>query len=313
MTAGLTPVFGDVLLLTEFCLELVLLFAAGRLAGVRSGPLRLAGAALLGALYSLGFAAWGGGPLYHPAVRLAAGAVVAAAAFAPLPLPHLARAVAWFYALAALAAGVALGLDRLLPAGDAGGAGAAWWPLGLAAGLVLALTRGASGWRRTLAGPGAVVPVTVWFGERAGTLWGLVDSGHRLRDPVTGGPVILAEAGSLADLVPGVAARGGGVESLAELPPSWRRRARLVACRTALASGLLPGFRADRVVVEAERGRRTWRNVTVALTGERLSGSGRYQSLLPALLVGAAGGGGESLEEKGDAASRMARKGMAAL
>ncbi len=306
MTTVLAPVYGDVLLFIEFCLELVLLWAAGRLAGARTSVPRLAGAAAAGALYSLGFVAWGGVPLYHPAARLAAGAGVAAAAFAPLPLPHLARVVGWFYALSALAAGVALGLDRL--SGPAVGA-AAWWPLGLAAGLVLCLTPRAAGWRRALALPGAVVPVTLWFAGRSGTVWGLVDTGHRLRDPVTGAPVILAEAGSLEGLLPGVVAAGGGVASLADLPSGWRRRVRLVSCRTALASGLLPGFRADRVVVEAEGGRRTWRRVTVALTGERLSGSGRYQALVPPRLVGAMGRGGESLDGEGEAAARAGRTG----
>lgn len=44
--------------------------------------------------------------------------------------------------------------------------------------------------------------MTVRVGDRAETVWGLVDTGHGLRDPVGGGPVILAEAGALAGVLP---------------------------------------------------------------------------------------------------------------
>ena len=69
----------------------------------------------------------------------------------------------------------------------------------------------------------------------------MIDTGHSLRDPFTGDPVVLIDPAAAKSLF------GTDTPSPETLPGALKTRFRLVPCSTAGGDGLLPAVRCDRV------------------------------------------------------------------
>lgn len=202
-------------------------------------------------------------------------------AFGPLRPAHLLRSLLLFIVIGAAGAGLSL---------------AVLWQTGLGSGIAVFIGL------CLLAGAGPVIwtelttrannaahrwRVRLAVGGKSLCLDGLVDTGHQLRAPLTGQPVLLVAATDLAPLFdPEIAERlAGPLIEWDQLPDPWRRRVRSVPYRTVAGEGLLPAFRPDGIWLQ--RGDSPWQRVEalIGMAAFGVGGRGDYQVLLPPLLL----------------------------
>ena len=96
--------------------------------------------------------------------------------------------------------------------------------------------------------PGKSQKMTVRVGKRSVTLEAVIDSGNMLCDPISGLPVAVTPESAISPLFTGDASRffcGDGVCN----DEGWRRRVRMIPCKTVGGGGLLPGFLPDDVKI----------------------------------------------------------------
>lgn len=193
----MTVIYLDAYLAVSLAGNYVLLVCAGRLDGDRVSHRRcLAAAALGAALGAVSLLPWGA-PLAHPAGQAAVAAGMVLLAYGSSD--RLLRTGGLFLVLSCAWGGGLLLLGR----GPAG-------PLGLRGVLAAAvlgyggLSLGLRGQFRHTRTGGDLVPLRLTCGGRQVTLLALRDTGNSLTDPLTGGPVIVAEGRALAPLLPGV-------------------------------------------------------------------------------------------------------------
>lgn len=292
-------VYGDLFLFLQLVADYILLYATARLAGRRTPAWRLLAAAVIGALYGLGYLFAPLGFLYSRTLILLFPSLMLAVAFAPFSFRIFLRLAAYFYVVSFFVAGAAVAVIRL--AASSGSLElralrirpAGWWPLALALflGTILAwwLRARAGRWHRDQ----LRVTLEVVVGGKHATVEGLVDTGNRLREPLSGLPVIVAEAGALTAILPdGLPAdlgRGGEwVENAAGLftEPDWRRRLRVLPYASlGKSGGMLLGFLPDRVLLAGGDHRRSLARTVVGLYGGRLDSGGAYHALVPAEIL----------------------------
>ena len=210
--------------------DYLLLLLTARLAGLPLRRRRYFLAGLGGGAYAAAALLPGWGWLAAPAAVLAAGALLALAAYGGAG--HLGRLTLLFFAVSCAFAGCVLALGQLARTALSGSwgrffgagvllAGAA--AVSLAAGAVLhAAARHHAN--------GALLPVRVCLGGRVRELTALYDSGNALRDGDT--PVLVAARGSLDELLPAavcplltarhLSAPAEVLETLAALAPELR-------------------------------------------------------------------------------------------
>ncbi|MDQ7793963.1 MAG: sigma-E processing peptidase SpoIIGA [bacterium] len=287
-------IYADLYFLTNLGMNFATLWLAARLGRLPGKPRRLAGAALLGALYALAFLVPSLHWLFSPVGKVCFSLLLVAVAFAPRTWRALGRATAWFYGVSFLTGGIALGLGFLTGSPSAAlggvwvfGGSVRWWVLGCSTGgcLLLAGTL-LTGTRRRLR-QALLVPVELIFGDDAVTLRALVDTGNRLQDPLTGSPAVVAETAALKGVLPdpvwaclaGGTDLGGTVEGLAGT--SWASRLRVVPFRTVgEPAGLMVGFRPDRIIIHDQGRRREVADAVVCTYPRPLSVAGEYRALL---------------------------------
>ena len=209
-----------------------------------------------------------------PAVRIS---------FGPLPLPKFAIVSCHVLGISVLAFGGAsaaayLAGRRLIPT-----------LVGLI-GTVLTTTE--IGWgyvRRRFRRWLLYVPIEIYFGDIQFWVNALIDTGNRLKDPLTGSPVILLEYSAAAEYLPDEVRRAfmafdaGDLGLISELlaNSTWLPRFRVIPfVSIGEEKGLLPGFRADQVLIfDGTRNFRS-RNVVIGIYVNRLSKEGAFAALL---------------------------------
>lgn len=284
-------VYGDLFFLINFIVDLILLHVAGMLSGQRAPLARLAAGAAAGGLYALGFLLPFPSALYSVPGRALFPLVTLMIAYAPVPPAAFLRLAFWLYAGSAFAAGIALGVAALEVRSLVSAWAASWWSLGLAAAALLAAARWSLALaRRRLALERHLLRVEVGVGNQRVNLTGLVDTGNRLRDPLTSSPVLVVELPALRGLLPpefteSYAAAGSGavLDTAARLSrlPGWSTRLRLLPFSTlGTRHGIMLGFRPDWVAVWNGRERHETRNATVAVYRDRFGEETAYQALV---------------------------------
>lgn len=299
-------VYGDLYLGANLAADWAILFAASRLAGVRTPPWRLALAAVLGALYALGIALGVASFLDTPLARVGVSLLLLMAAFSPVGPQAFLRLALWLYAASSLAAGLAMAVSAAFLPDAMALASAAPWPapwVALLVALLAVACLGLLAWRqvsRPFPQHPWSLPMEIGIGRERLFLRGLVDTGNLLTDPLTGHPVVVVEFRALADKLPRgwgalyrwTSGRRGGlalspqVLGMLDAPgwEGWRPRFRLVPHRgVGGRQGILPGFRPDWMTLDEMGCRRE--AVTVAVCREPLSRGGEYQALIPACLL----------------------------
>ncbi|MGI6631949.1 MAG: sigma-E processing peptidase SpoIIGA [Bacillota bacterium] len=289
-------VYIDVLFLTNFVVNYLILLAAGRLAGRHVLRWRLALAAVAGAAYAASALVIPLTAAYSLPARLAFGFFMVALSYPEARGAALVTVTVSFFLCSAITAGTALALQaysvRFLTAGSMFSPEplVQWWVI--AASLVIlsafpVLAR-LGGYRAGKPLPLMALELEVG-GKKLG-LTGLVDTGNNLRDPVSGLPVIVIDWEALQSVMPGevfaffLSTWDSVPASLPETPIG--RRLRLIPYESLSGKkGVLPGFRPDWLALVEKDGVKVFKNAIVCASGERLCPSGLYQALLHPDLV----------------------------
>lgn len=303
---GTAVIYVDVLLLLaalSFLMDYLLLWATAKATKVQAPSLRLASGALAGTAYfvlyylaergALGFYGW---LRFWPSV-LAASFLMILIAFCPLSVRRFLRVTGYFYAISLTSGG----------AGIAAGYALGWSVAGrLIVAIAAVLVTAELGWgvvQKSLWQRLYQVPLEiVLLGERVAAT-ALLDTGNRLKDPVSGAPVAVVEHSVIARLLPEhleEAVRRMEQGELGEIgrlltSAEWSARFRVIPF-TALGKekGLLIGFRPDEVYVTVEGKRIRLDRVVVGVYHRRLDPDGAYQALVHPEMIQAALSPGEA-------------------
>lgn len=275
----------DVVFLSNWLTDFAWLLATGSAAGVAVRHWRLAATAAVGALAAV----W----VYFPsgfwlgrgwAVALGS-AILLGLAFGPLRLREAFRVAVCFLLSGGVMAGMAFMADYWAAGSDSFASGP------VAAGLLLCLVGIRYLWQlleRTQRVRG-LYTLQIRLGSRRATVTALLDTGHDLRDPLTGAPVVVVEADALERVLPPEVriAVSAGWEALEQLPGVWAARCRLVPYRAVgRPDGMLLALLADELAIRAPGGE-AWRTVRglIGLSPFPLQQDGVYRALLPERLA----------------------------
>jgi stage II sporulation protein GA (sporulation sigma-E factor processing peptidase) len=133
------------------------------------------------------------------------------------------------------------------------------------------------------------VPIEVRLGDVSLRVNALIDTGNRLRDPITGSPVVLLEYDAVADVLPEKVRRAfmafdaGDFGLVSELlaDSMWLSRFRIIPfVSVGEERGLLAGLRADEVRVFGGARSTSSRNAVVGVMMRRVSPEGAFAALL---------------------------------
>ena len=274
-------VYLDVVFALNGAVNYLLLCAGGRLCGAMPKRSRLLAAAAFGAVYACA--------AFLPGLRFLCGAVWRAAALAVMLIlayglrRGTVRRGAIYLALSLALCGLLLVLSGVLGAKVWLLEGRAYYLLGFP---TLVLTAGAvylGAWlllQGALAHPGGIAAARLTLLGNTAGLRLLRDTGNTLRDPFTGRPVPVVEAGVFARLLPGVRelpARDAvqTVQALHARFPTLT--VRLIPYRAVGTEGaMLPAVRCDSLRI----GNREKTGVLVAISPTKVSENGEYEGLI---------------------------------
>ena len=248
----MTVVYVDILFLLNAYMTLFQLAATAKFCRARIVGRRLLLASVIGGLSGLLFFL-GDFPLLCVAANLICASIITFAAFRFAGVKAFFKRMLCFCGCGAVFAGAIL-LCRTLFGADAlfYRSGAVYFEIspllliGATAGCYLIL-------RVFLKLTESVLPAKshqmfVRMGKRSVTLVGVIDSGNLLCDPISGLPVAVTSENAVSPLFTGDAAQFfcGGQTCNDEF---WRRRVRMIPCKTVGGGGLLPGFLPDCVKI----------------------------------------------------------------
>ena len=260
-------VYIDEVFAVNTVMDILVLAAAGRLLGYKSGRLRLLAAAALGGLWSCVsiFLSWNA--LFGALITyLGVSGFMARIAY-PIKRPgEMLRAVGCIYLASVILAGVMLAIRETPALGGAMDAGPPllFWVFmaaGGAAGL-FGFSQAAVRALRARLRRRDICRVILRKGEASEAVSGLIDTGNRLIDPATGCLVHVAEAEVMEKLCP----RVQGVI--------------FVPYQSVGGKGMLPAVFIDEM--EVRQGEEIWRAIhpLIAVSRQPLSSGGEYQMLI---------------------------------
>ncbi|MGI6550282.1 MAG: sigma-E processing peptidase SpoIIGA [Syntrophomonadales bacterium] len=289
-----TPVYIDVILVVNLVMDFLVLWATGKLAGVRIVYRRLLAASVLGAVYSVGSVFSDLSPWYDFPVKVIISGLIVILAFWPGSGQVFLKVWGYFYGVSFAMAGAVVGVSYLFrsyPLGSVPDFSYLW----LGGGVVCALALGAYGDRVMKE---RVVPnlLKCPVGLRFGSAWcqgqGFIDTGNNLTDPLTNKPVVVAEYELISGCFP-VDVREAVdycqreenlFEALAQT--SWAHRLRVIPFTSiGKKHGLLVGLRSDELKIQAGNQWLSYPGVVIGLYREPLSPEGSFQMLIPASFV----------------------------
>ena len=276
---GMDVIYVDSLFFLNLAVNYFILLATARLCPHEPKRLRLAAGAALGGLYAVGTVLPGCGILLTAPAKLACGVGMVLTAFGGQG--KLLRTTVIFLAVSAAFGGAVWAVSMLV-----GGfsPGKPYIPVSLpvlAAAFAVCYAAVSLAFRRV--GKRAerkLVRVEVFLGTRRAAFSALVDTGNALCDPISGTPVIAAEADALRALLPpGTVLDGSAEEIFRRLSdiPELRPRLRLIPyAAVGVEAGLLPAIRPDRILVDGKPAEAH----LVALAPNAVSPDGEYRAVV---------------------------------
>lgn len=254
MLVCVDTIYVDSLLLLNLAADYLLLLASGRAAGAVLHRWRILIAAVLGALYALAAVIPGCEFLARPVAKIALGVAMSLIAFGSER--RFWRCCVVFFAISALFGGAVWALG-MFAGYDA--ATLAYVPVNtrvLVLGFAICYAAVTLLMRGTFARRAKrVVTLELVLGTHSVKLRALLDTGSSLADPVTGRPVIVADAAALEPLLGhiDVSDAASAAEALSVLP-ELSGRISLIPYRAVGVSGaLLPAVRPDSVSLDGVR------------------------------------------------------------
>ena len=199
-------VYGDVLFLINFCMDLIALNLCGLLLHARRRRIRLFIAAAIGGVYSVASVFFEGSDALTLLLSLAVAAVICAVAYDFSSPRRFFSIIAAFFSLSFALGGAITALYQLLArlfkaqslSAHFGGRMTLFIVISaLASGLVFLIQRALSKMTEH-----TVAELLIRIGDKSKRLSALLDSGNLLRDPAGGSPAIVLRLSSVAEILP---------------------------------------------------------------------------------------------------------------
>lgn len=270
-------VYIDVVFAVNTIIDMMVLTILNRVLSYRTTRRRLLAGAVIGGVWSCVLSVCPGLP---PLVAgfgtyVAVSSLMAIAAYRLTSIKEIAKSVAGIYLVSVVMGGIMLVIYQhtvagyyaasFLNGGTPDGVSAAAWLL-MAAGAVAGcygFSGGIKGLISSMAQRNDLCIVTLKYGEREERVTGLIDTGNRLREPVSGRPVHVATESLCRRLCP-------VVKGVVYVPYQ----------SVGTQNGILPAVFIDRMEVEQEGRCYSVEKPLVAITKQPLSPSGEYQILI---------------------------------
>ena len=254
-------IYGDVLVVTNFIINSMVLRLCGRFCGVKAKSFPYIMGAFLGALCSFSIFLPAKGMVWDVGYRLVTAGVVVRVAYGRQPLGAFGKLFLAFFLVNFLVAGVVIALWFLFPSGGyAYRNGAVYFhirPIALVLGVTVAYCLGSLfsrvfRWRRTKE---ERFLLRLQRGDGQVTLTAMADTGNRLREPFSGLPVVVANFSAVEPLLTPEEQRYILTEQFGDCLPGGLR---MVAFRTVEGEGILSAFSPDCLEILLEN---QWREV----------------------------------------------------
>ena len=297
-------VYADVVFIINFVMDLIILWAAGKLTGRRAKLRRLALGALIMALAYCAVTFVSGLHAFYLLLSTVIMLIMGiCAAYAPINLIVLSKLVLFSYFTAFLIGGIGMGLFYTSRLSDIIGNITEVFMFNFMLPILIAavaafyvLFRFGSQWLENRAIKRQIcMAVRIFFGDRNLELNALVDTGNSLRDPLSQAPVIVAEFDSVKSFLPDSVKllfyekQENDLQNLLMSASSdeFTGRLRMIPYESlGRQNGLLIGFRPDRVEIMREKDIITLPDVVIGIYNRSLSRNGEYQGLLNPELIG---------------------------
>lgn len=293
-------IYLDIVFGINFLMDYAILWATAKLGQLETSFKKLALAALVGSFYSLAVflpeVHW----LFFYWIKFIFSLAMIFLAFGFLSLAKAIKAVGYFYLVAFSAAGAMFGAVYFFdntPGAYAVMSGAlvtfnriggSWliWALGV---LALLGRYGAGYLKRSILAAYSNIPIVVRIKNHTIPVKALIDTGNRLKDPLTNKPVMIVEYGVLKNVLPlsiqTVLERGEELDFariLQSLENSWwAKRIQLIPYQSiGITNGLMLAFRPDTVYVKMDEKLIKVQDVVIGISQRTLTQSGNYRALL---------------------------------
>lgn len=285
-----TKVYADLSFIINLVMDASILWTTARLARLEIKWAKLLAAALVGAVYAVGFLFYPKHICYSLPAKVLFSFFLILLAFYPHSWNDLKKAFLYFYLISFIAAGAITGLPSLVM-GMESNIDVLWIVAGLAVALWV-------GWRGQRLLFDRLIPkilnflVHIRFDDQEFCGRGFLDTGNMLRDPLTETPVLIAEYQWLRQYLPvdlhTILDSAAEEVYLLDLVTDsiWSGRLRLIPFSSVgRQNGLLLGIRADEIRLDFGEECICRKNLIVAIHREKLSLDGKYQLLIPAEIV----------------------------
>lgn len=296
-------VYLDSVFIGNLAVNYIILWVAGRAAGIRGSRIRLLLAAGLGSLYAILMFLPGTGQYFYFFIKIAVSLAMVGLAYAPLPPGRYIACLGFFYLGTFLLGGMVMGFSYLIYRGGYFSGvrnmvaiiNLYMWPALVVAmlGILLAARLAPVAVRRRLKKNALKLPVTICLWGKKVVVEGLVDTGNSLTDPVSGVPVMVVEYAAVRDILPdplkaAVDLYGDGILVLSAMADtSWSNRLRLIPFKSlGNDKGLLLGIRPDCLEIESEQGIKRVEKTVLAIHKSSLASGREYSALLHPDLIG---------------------------
>lgn len=282
-------VYADLTFLINLTMDFLILWAVGKMSGIKLVFSRLAIGSVVGGSYAVGNLFTDLAVFYSLPLKIIFSVLLVWFALRPEGWLEFKKACLYFYGISFLAAGSAMAACYLYP--GRGELSYVWLPAGV-------LSIAAVGYYGTQYMQNNVIPdllqftVKIRFNDDVCSGQGFLDTGNSLRDPVTNRPVVVAEYQFIEKLLPqdlkqvmeGINDATNGLDDLTST--SWANRLRLIPFTSiGRKNGLLIGVRADEIVVSTGKKNLQHANMVIGLYRDSLSRDGKYQMLIPAEIL----------------------------
>lgn len=282
-------VYADVVFLVNLAMDFMVLLAAARTAAIEVAVPRLLAGACFGSAFSVLTLLAPGSALDTWWGKTLAGATMVYLSFHPVNFKLWATLSAYFLGYSFLVAGATFAILALfVPTSHV----VRWWVLPVGGLLALAVSQLA---RNVMspAWPVQSMKLHIGLAGHNAECTGLVDTGNRLVDPLTGGPVVVVQYTVLAPLLPPTLKLlldrtdpdiVGAIQAAGNLE-GWSTRFRLIPYSTVGSSGIMLALRVDWLALAGPRGKCIRRNALVALSWNQLSPDGAFTALIQPRLL----------------------------
>lgn len=253
-----TVIYIDVLIITNFFINLLLLCVTAAFLKTKPTKGRLLCATLIGAVYSLVLLAPNMGLFFSSLSKIAVSVCMTCIAFNGKNPKTIVRQAICFFCMSSLFAGLMLLLKTVFSAqmiivnNATSYFAVSSGQIAMLAGVCYVLLRLIVNIVQRTVGEKKQVRITLQCENKELCLTAMEDTGNALFEPLTQRAVSLADFEAVRDLLPPQLHSffGGETKLLPDISSSWKKRIYLIPAQTAVGKALLPCFRADAVCID---------------------------------------------------------------